>query len=148
LRLLFSPSRRTFSPRSNPPRRRQRCSCPSDKLIGLVEQALRSAPKGEIYSATLLLIVEGRKGLGFLEGRSVIVINPEVERIVPHHSEHQPVAEHAGLTEHTPHRYSAKRGELLAQELGKAIAGDHPQSFEHQTETIQLGRCRIRSEVV
>ena len=33
--------------------------------------------------AALLLVVERRKGLGFLEGRPVVVIDPEVERVVP-----------------------------------------------------------------
>src|SRR5882762_5051728 len=115
-------------PHRDPTRCRQRYSCPRDELIGFVEQPLRRAPKGEVYGAALLLVVERRKGLGFLEGRPVVVINPEVECVVPHHPEHQPVAEHAGLTEHTPHRYVAERGELLAQELGKAVADDHPKS--------------------
>ena len=36
-----------------------------------------------------------------------------------HHPEHQPVAEDAGLAEHTPHCDATERSELLAQELGK-----------------------------
>src|SRR5207245_2456244 len=68
------------------------------------------------------------KGLGFLEGRPVVVINSEVEHVVRHHPEHHPVAEHAGLAEHTPHCDAAERSELLAQELGKVVAGNHPPS--------------------
>jgi hypothetical protein len=75
-----------------------------------------------------LLVAEGREGLGFLEDRPVVVINPEVEHVVRHHPEHHPVAEHAGLAEHTPHCDAAERSELLAQELGKAGAGNHPPS--------------------
>src|SRR6476659_2725634 len=51
-------------------------------------------------SRCLLLVVEGRKGFGFLEGRPVVVINPEVERVVRHHPQHHPVAEDASLAEH------------------------------------------------
>ena len=43
-------------------------------------------------SMVRLLVGEGRKGRSFLKGRPVVVINPEVERIVRHHPEHQPVA--------------------------------------------------------
>src|SRR5437899_4032000 len=128
LRLLFSPWRCPFSLRRDPTRRRQGCSRPRDKLIGFVEQPFRRAPKGEVYGAALLLVAEGRKGFGFLEGRPVVVINPEVEHVVRHHPEHQPVAEHAGLAEHTPHCDAAERSELRAQELGKAVAGNHPPS--------------------
>src|ERR1700730_13847265 len=78
--------------------------------------------------AALLLVAEGRKGCGFLEDRPVVVINPEVEHVVRHHPEHHPVAEHAGLAEHTPHCNAAERSELLAQERGKAVAGNHPPS--------------------
>jgi hypothetical protein len=115
--VMFGPSRSSASCccpfflvsfRRNPARRRQRCLRPGDKLIGIVEQPLRRAPKGEVYGAALLRVVEGRKGLGFLEDRPVVVINPEVERVVPHHCEHQPVAEHAGLAEHAPHRDAAE----------------------------------------
>src|SRR5262249_11559182 len=65
---------------------------PRDQLIGFVEQPLRRAPKGEVYGAPLLLVAERRKGLRFLESRPVVVINPEVEHVVRHHPEHQPVA--------------------------------------------------------
>jgi hypothetical protein len=98
----------------NPTRRRQRRLRPRDKLIGFVEQALRRAPKGEIYAAAVLLVAEGRKALGFLEDRPIVVINPEVERVVRHHAEHQPVAEHARLAEHTSHCDAAEWSELLA----------------------------------
>jgi len=54
-----------------------------------------------------------------------VVINPEVERIVPHHPEHEAVAEDAGLAEHPPHGDMAERCELITQELGKAVAGSH-----------------------
>src|SRR5205085_8563742 len=33
-----------------------------------------------------------------------------------------------GLAEHTPHCDAAERNELLAHELGKAVAGNHPPS--------------------
>src|SRR5262249_22755311 len=83
------------------------------------------APKGEIYGAVLLLVAERRKGRGFLERCLVVAINPEVERVVRHNPEHQPVAEYAGLAEHTPHGDAAERSEFLAQKLGEAIAGNH-----------------------
>src|SRR4029077_8420778 len=92
-----------FSLRRNPPRRGERGPRPNDQLIGLVEPALRRAPGRGIYGARPPLIVERRKGFGFLEGRAVVVVDPEVERVVPHHPEHEPVAEHAGLAEHAPH---------------------------------------------
>jgi len=63
-----------------------------------------------------------------------VVVNPEVERVVRYHPEHQPVAEHAGLAEHTPQGDAAERRELLAQELGKAVAGNHPPSSVRQSE--------------
>src|SRR5438876_11746653 len=107
-------------------RRRKRRSRPAEKLIGLVEQPVRRAPKREIDGGALLLVIEGWKGLGFLEDRSVVVINPEVERVVRHHPEHHPVTEYAGLAKHTPHGEATERSELLAQELGKAVAGYHP----------------------
>src|ERR1700726_4877011 len=59
-----------------PTRCRQCSSRPRDKLIGFVEQPLRRAPKGEVDGAALLLVAVGRKRLGFLEGRPVVVINP------------------------------------------------------------------------
>ena len=98
---------------------RQRYSCPRDKLIGFVEQPLRGAPKGEIYGAALLLVAEGWKGLGFLEGRPIVVINPEVKHVLRHHPEHHPVTEHAGLAEHTPHCDAAERSELLRRNSAK-----------------------------
>src|SRR6267143_3024923 len=70
--VMFGPSRSSASCccpfflvsfRRNPARRRQRCLRPGDKLIGIVEQPLRRAPKGEVYGAALLRVVEGRKGL-------------------------------------------------------------------------------------
>src|ERR1700746_2341173 len=118
----FLPWRSTFSLRSDPTRRRQRRSRPREKLIGFVEQPLRRAPKRQVYGAALLLVAEGRNGLCFLEDRPVVVINPEVERLVRHHPEHEPVAEHARLAEHTPHRDAAEGSELLASELGTAVA--------------------------
>ena len=51
----------------------------------------------------LLLVVERRKGFGFLERRAVLVINAEVECVLRHHPEHHAVAEHTGLAEHAPH---------------------------------------------
>src|ERR1700747_2488961 len=75
---LGSPWRCPFSLRRDPARRCQRCSRPRNKLIGHVQQPLRRAPKGEIDRAALFLVVQGRNGLGFLEDRPVVVINPEV----------------------------------------------------------------------
>src|SRR5438105_5814993 len=106
---LGSPWRCLFSLRRDPTRRRQRCSRPGDKLIGFVEQPLRRAPKGEIYGAALLLVVEGRKGLGFLKDGPVAVINPEVERVDRHHPEHMHIAENTGLSEQPTHQNTSQR---------------------------------------
>src|SRR5262249_40573544 len=100
-------------------------SRPFDKLIGLVEEPLRRAPKRQIDEIALLLVIQRRKGRGFLERPAIALIDPEVERVICHHPEHQPVAEDAGLAEHAPNREMAERGELLAQELGKAVACNH-----------------------
>jgi CubicO group peptidase (beta-lactamase class C family) len=56
-----------------------------------------------------------------------VVINPEVERVVRHHPEHQPVAEHAGLAEqvrqlsgvHLPWTYCGGATALLARIIAK-----------------------------
>src|SRR5262245_5337679 len=111
-------------------RRRQRSSPPGDELIGLVEQPLRRAPKGEVYRAALLRIVEGRKGLGFLEGLPIVVINPEVERVVRHHPEHQPVAKHARLAKHPPHGDAAERANCSRKNSAKLLLATmvHPWS--------------------
>jgi hypothetical protein len=69
-----------------------------------------------------------------------VVIYPKIERIFRHHPEHHPVAEYAGLAEHTPHCNPAERSKLLAQELGKAVAGNHPQSLA------SIGAVRIGSQ--
>jgi hypothetical protein len=53
-----------------------------------------------------------------------VLVDPEVERVLGHHAEHHPVAKHAGLAKHAPHRQVAKRRQLLAQEFGKAVAGN------------------------
>src|SRR5262249_60922709 len=71
-----------------------------------------------------------RERLGLLECRSILIIDAEVKRVVPHHGEHEAVAEHAGLAEHAAHGDGAERRELLAQEFGKAFAGNHPQSHK------------------
>src|SRR5204862_6986563 len=58
-----------------------------------------------------------------------------------------PIAEDAGLAEHAPHCHLAERGELLAQEFGKAVAGNH-RSEEHTSE-LQSRRelvCRLLLE--
>src|SRR6516162_3166071 len=151
-RLLFqsmpvgSPWRCPFSLRRDPARRPERRSRPRDKLIGFVEQPLRRAPKGEIYHAALFLVVEGRNGLGFPEDRPVVVINPEVERVTRHHPEYQPVAEHARLAEHTAYCDAPERGELLPQELGKAVAGNHPPSSRQARRFGSAGdKCLLRT---
>src|ERR1700733_5183116 len=111
--------------RGHPTRRCECRSCPRDKLIRLVEQPVRHAPKSEVDSNALLLVVERRNRRGFLEDFPVVVINPEVERVVRYHPKHQTVAEHACLAEHAPHCETAERSQLLAEKLGKAVAGNH-----------------------
>src|SRR6476646_2136447 len=137
-RLRFSPWLRPFSLRRDPTRRRQCYSCPRDKFVGFVEQSLRRAPEREVYGAALLLVVQRWKGLSFLESLAVVVIDPEVERVVPHHPQHEPVTENTSLTEHAPHCEAAERSQLLAQKLGKAVAGSHPPS-----SSLDLGTGRI-----
>ena len=61
-----------------PPPVRQCRSWPHNKLIGFVKQPLWHAPKGQVYGAAILLVVERRIGRGLLEDRSVVVINPGV----------------------------------------------------------------------
>src|SRR3954469_12111644 len=113
-------------PGCDPTCRRQRGACPGKKLVGFVQQMLRETPEGEVNGATLLLVVEGRHGLSFLEHRPGVVINADVKRVLCYHPKHQPVTEYAGLAEHPSHRDVAKWCELLAQKLGKAVARDHP----------------------
>src|SRR6516164_1263831 len=117
-----------YSLHRDPTRGRQRYSRPRDKLIRIVEQPLRHAPEGEVNGRALLFVAEGRKGLGFLEGRAVFVINPDVECIVCYHPQHYPVAEYARRAEHRPHCDAAEWSELLAQKLCKAVSGNHPRS--------------------
>jgi len=74
-RLRCSPRRRPFSLGRDALRRRQRGARPGDKLIGFVEQTLRRAPKGEVDGIALFLVVERRKGLGFLELRPIVVVD-------------------------------------------------------------------------
>src|SRR6185503_15207556 len=128
LRLQFLLCRRPFSLRRDPPRRRQRGLRPGDELIGFVKQPLRHAPKREVDGAALLRVIERRKGLSFPERHAVLVINPEIKRVLGHHPKHHAVAEHTGFAEHAAHRDAAERGKLLAQELGKGSAGNHLQS--------------------
>ena len=97
-----------------------------DQLVRFVEQPLRHAPEGEVYRGALLLVVERRRGLRFPERRAIVLIDPEVKHVLRHHPEHHATAEHAGLAEHPAHGDAADRRELLAQEFGKAVAGDHP----------------------
>src|SRR5438477_3482517 len=129
-RLRFAVRRCLLSLRRNPVRRFQCCSRPGDKLIGFVEQPLRCAPKGKVDRVAPLLIIERWKAFGFLERHPVLVINSEIERVVGHHPEHHGIAKYAGLAEHAPHRDAAERCELLAQELGKGAAGNHPHSLD------------------
>ena len=42
------------------------------------------------YGVAPLPVIEGRKGRGFPEGRAVVVINPEVERVVCDHTRTNP----------------------------------------------------------
>ena len=145
---LISPWRFPFSLRRDPMRRRQRRACPGDKLIGFVEQSLRHTPEGEVYGAALLLVIEGRLRLGFLEDRPVVVINPNVERVVRDHSPHQSITKHARLAEHPPHSDAAEWSDLLAQELGKAVAGDHLRSSSSPRLSLSLRHPRRRVEAI
>src|SRR5205823_11079730 len=89
------------------------------------DQPLRHTPEREVDRFALLLVVQRRRRCGFLEGRPVLVVDPEIERVVRHHPQHHAVAEHAGLAEHAPHGDTAKRRELLSDEFAKAVAGIH-----------------------
>src|SRR6185437_8054881 len=109
----------------------QRCARPVDQLVRLVHQPLRRAPEGEVDGAALLAVVERRGVAGFRESRPVLVVDAEVERVVGDHAQHHPVAEHAGLPEHAPHRDAAERRELIAQEFGEVVAGDHGLILAH-----------------
>ena len=82
----------------------------------------------ETHQATELAAQKDRAERGFREGRLVVVIDSEVKCVLRHHPKHEPVAEHAGLAEHASHCDVTERGELLAEKLGEAIAGDHPPS--------------------
>ena len=98
------------------------------------EETIESTMKDwTIAGASILAIKDGdvvfSKGFGFREIRAVRIIDPEVERVVGHHAEHQPVAEYAGLAEHTPHGDVAERAQLIAQKVGKAVAGNHRRSL-------------------
>jgi hypothetical protein len=55
------------------------------------------------------------------------------------------VAEHAGLAEHTPHGDATKRFELIAQELGKAVAGNRPQTCTPPALVHPVVACGVRS---
>ena len=63
---------------------------------------------------TLLLVVERRSRRSFVEGCPVLVIHPELKRVIFDHPKHQSIAEHAGLAEHAPHRDVAERCKLFA----------------------------------
>ena len=108
--------------------------------MGFVEQTLRSTPKGEIYGAALLLVVKRRKGLGFLERRPVVIINPEIECVVAYHPEHESVAEHASLAKHAPQGDATERCELIAQEFSKAVAGSH--RFQNPCDGMRNARLK------
>jgi hypothetical protein len=54
-----------------------------------------------------------------------LLVNPEVKCVVPHHPEHEPVAEYTRLGEHAPHCDPTEWRELIAQEFGKTITGHH-----------------------
>src|SRR5712672_1134565 len=49
------------------------------------EQPLRHAPKGQVYGRALFRGIERRKGLGFLEHLAVVVVDPEIVRVLRHH---------------------------------------------------------------
>ena len=65
----------------------------------------------EVDRAALLAVVEWRRGAGFLECRRVLLVDAEVQRVVGHHAQHHPLAEHAGLAEHPAQGDATERRE-------------------------------------
>jgi hypothetical protein len=87
----------------------------------------------------VLSVIERWSRCGFREGRPALVINPEIERIVRRHPDHDSAAEHAGLAEHAAHSQRAERRELLAQKIDEAVARNHsrqiaPLDIDHKRE--------------
>src|SRR5579883_899721 len=105
--------------------RGQRQTRPIDKFIGLVEQPIWHTPKSEIDEFPALCVIQGGRRAGLLEGRPVFIVNSKIEDILGHHTEHRPVTEYTRLSKHTPHRDTAQRSQLLAQELGICWARHH-----------------------
>src|SRR5207248_2366640 len=103
---------------------------PRGKFIGFVEQPLGHAPEREVYGLALLRIIEWRKRLGLPERLAVLVIHPEIKRVLRHYAQHHPIAEHASLAEHAPQCDTAERRELLAQKLGIGFAGNHVRGIQ------------------
>jgi hypothetical protein len=116
-------------PGGDPARRGQRRRRAGHQFVRFVEQTLRRAPKGEIDRGTLLLVGERRAPAIVPASRAercpIALVDPQVERVVGDHAEHHAVAEHARLAEHPAQRDAAERRQLIAQELGEAVAGDH-----------------------
>ena len=55
-------------------------------------------------------------------------------------SKHEPVAEHASLAEHASQGDATERCELIAQELGKAVAGSH--RFQNPCDEMRYARLK------
>jgi len=55
-------------------------------------------------------------------------------------SKHEPVAEHASLAEHASQGDATERCELIAQELGKAVAGSH--RFQNPCDEMRNARLK------
>jgi hypothetical protein len=49
------------------------------------------------------------------------------------------------LAEHAPQRDAAERRERLAQELGKGVAGNHPQSLGESDSKLNIARLTYRA---
>ena len=55
--------------------------------------------------------------LCFSEHGTIVIVDPQIQRVVSDHAEHRAVMEDTRLAEHAPERDGAERRELLAQEF-------------------------------
>src|SRR4051794_15794101 len=94
--LFHSPSlSRSFVPLSrNPMRRCQRCTCPADEPLRIIEQTIRHTPEREVDRHAFLEVAQWRMRLRFCEHHAVLVIDAEIQRVVCDHCEHRSVTEH------------------------------------------------------
>ncbi|WP_458193735.1 hypothetical protein [Bradyrhizobium sp. UFLA05-153] len=116
-----------------------------DKFVRVVEQPIRRTPECEVYESPLLAVVQRRIGFGFGERRTVLLIYPEIQRILRDHTEHRVITEYAGLAEHASRCDPAQRGQLLTQKVGIFLARDHADILEVSVCTFKrmpLRRCR------